>query len=44
MYLAILCDIDETDITARVSNGTAGWKFYPLTGVWLANDGGHDDF
>ena len=38
-----LCDIAETDITARVSNGTTGWKFYTLTGNLIANDGTHDD-
>ncbi len=44
MYLEILCDIDETDITARVSNGTACWKFYPPTGVLLANGGEQEGF
>jgi len=40
---SVVCDIDETDITVRVSSGTTGWKFYPRTSVLIANDGGHDD-
>ena len=38
----VLCDIATTDITAKVSDGTTGWKFYVITGVLLANDGAHD--
>jgi hypothetical protein len=44
MYLAISCDIDETDITARVLYGTTSWKFYPRTGVLIANDGESANF
>ena len=40
---SVVCDIDETNITVRVSSGTTGWKFYNITGVLIANDGGHDD-
>ena len=42
--VAVVCDFDEAAITAKVSDGTTGWKFYPVTGVLLANDGGtgHD--
>ncbi len=40
---AVTCDITTTDITARVSGGGGGWKFYTQTGVLMANDGGHDD-
>ncbi len=39
----VVCDIDETNITVRVSSGTSGWLFYNITGVLIANDGGHDD-
>jgi len=38
------CDPDEADITVRVSDKTAGWKFYPKTGVLIADDGAHDNF
>jgi len=40
----IKCDTVETDITAKVSSGDPGWKFYTLTGVLLANDGDHDAY
>jgi prepilin-type N-terminal cleavage/methylation domain-containing protein len=33
----------ETDITVRASDGSTGWKFYAITGILMANDGGHDD-
>lgn len=39
----VVCDTTTTDITARTSGGTNGWKFYTLTGVLMANDGGHDN-
>ena len=39
-----ICDPIEADITVRVSSGTAGWKFYPITGVLIADDGNHDNF
>ena len=39
----VLCDITTTDITAKVSDGSTGWKFYTKTGVLLANDGAHND-
>jgi len=38
----ISCDITTTDITAKTSDGSSGWKFYTKTGVLLANDGAHD--
>jgi prepilin-type N-terminal cleavage/methylation domain-containing protein len=38
----VLCDIVNNDITVKASSGTAGWKFYTITGVLLANDGAHD--
>ena len=38
----VLCDVTEDDITVKASSGTAGWKFYTITGVLLANDGDHD--
>ena len=38
----ILCDIVEVDITVAASSGSAGWKFYTLTGRLIANDGAHD--
>ncbi|MCJ7538664.1 MAG: type II secretion system GspH family protein [Desulfobacterales bacterium] len=40
---SVLCDITTTDITARASNGSSGWKFYTKTGIFLANDGAHDN-
>ena len=40
----VKCDTTTTDITARTSDGTTGWKFYTKTGVLLANDGGHDNY
>ena len=39
----VLCDITTTDITAKTSDGSTGWKFYTKTGVLLANDGAHND-
>jgi type II secretory pathway pseudopilin PulG len=39
----VLCDITTTDITARSSNNTTGWKFYIKTGVFMANDGANDN-
>jgi len=43
---AVICDFNETDITAKVSSSTDtnGWKFYTITGVFLANDGDHDSY
>ena len=38
----VVCDPTEDDITVRASAGTQGWRFYPQTGVLMANDGGHD--
>ena len=38
----LLCDITEDDITVAASSGTAGWKFYTVTGRLIANDGTHD--
>jgi general secretion pathway protein G len=38
----LVCDTVTNDITARTSGGTQGWRFYTLTGVLMANDGGHD--
>lgn len=38
----VVCDITETDITVAASGGTAGWKFYSLTGRLIADDGAHD--
>jgi len=37
---AVVCDYDETDITVRDWDGvgTAGWRFFPKTGVLVAND------
>ena len=39
----ILIDMTTTDITARTSDGTTGWKLYTKTGVFIANDGDHDN-
>lgn len=38
----ILCDIAEDDITIASSSGSAGWKFYVVTGRLIADDGSHD--
>jgi prepilin-type N-terminal cleavage/methylation domain-containing protein len=38
----VVCDTATTDITDRTSTGATAWKFYTLTGVLMANDGGHD--
>ena len=38
----VICDIVTTDISAAVSGGTAGWKFYTQTGRLIADDGAHD--
>ena len=37
---AVVCDIAEDDITVRNwdGTGTAGWQFYTVTGVLVAND------
>lgn len=37
---AVVCDRDEDDITKRNwdGTGTAGWRFFPKTGVLVAND------
>lgn len=40
----VVCDYDETDITQKTSAGaTAGWKFYPKTGILVSGDGGAHD-
>ena len=36
------CDFDEASLAVKASSGTAGWKFYPVTGILVANDGAHD--
>ena len=38
----VVCDVATTDVTDRTSTGATAWKFYTLTGVLMANDGGHD--
>ncbi len=38
----VVCDPSEDDITVRASAGTQGWRFYPQTGVLMANDGNND--
>ena len=35
----VTCDVAEDDITVKASDGLSSWKFYPITGVLLANDG-----
>ncbi len=37
-------DGKQTDITHRKSDSKTGWKFYSVTGVFMANDGDHDNF
>jgi type II secretory pathway pseudopilin PulG len=39
----VTIDNTETNITAKASGGAGtGWKFYALTGVYMAADGSHD--
>ena len=39
----VTCDIAENDITVKDSTGaTTAWKFYTVTGVFMAADGAHD--
>jgi prepilin-type N-terminal cleavage/methylation domain-containing protein len=39
----VTCDIAEDDITVKDSTGAGtGWKFYTITGVFMAADGAHD--
>ncbi len=42
----ITCNISESDIAVALSSGSdgTGWKFYVLTGRFIANDGNHDSF
>jgi prepilin-type N-terminal cleavage/methylation domain-containing protein len=39
----ITIDTATADITARASGGATGWKFYTKTGIFIADDGAHDD-
>ena len=34
----VTCDESETNITVRVADAASAWKFYPETGVFIAND------
>ncbi|MDA3791752.1 MAG: type II secretion system protein [Desulfobacula sp.] len=34
---SVLCDVAEDDITVRAASGTEGWKFYTITGNFIAN-------
>ncbi|MEE8432779.1 MAG: type II secretion system protein [Candidatus Desulfatibia sp.] len=34
----VTADFDETNITVRVADTASAWKFYPITGVFIAND------
>jgi len=39
--ITVACDITEDDITVKAADGTpTAWKFYTITGILLANDGG----
>jgi prepilin-type N-terminal cleavage/methylation domain-containing protein len=38
----VLCDVAEDDISVKAQSGTSAWKFYVITGILMANDGGHD--
>ena len=40
----VLCDVTENDISVAASSGTAAWKFYTITGRFIANDGAHDSY
>jgi len=39
----VVCDITTADPNVRASDGKSGWKFYTKTGVFIANDGAHDE-
>ncbi len=39
----VICDITETDITERTASGTSGWKFYTITGNFIANIAAYED-
>lgn len=34
----VTCDYDEGNITVRTADATSAWKFFPKTGVFIAND------
>lgn len=34
----VTCDYDEGNITVRASDAASAWKFFPKTGVFIAND------
>ena len=36
----VLCDTTEDEIIVKDSDLSTGWKFYTITGVLIANDGG----
>lgn len=38
----VTVDVATTDITTKASDGNKGYKFYALTGVFMADDGAHD--
>ena len=39
----VVVDTTVNNITTKTSDGTTGWKFYAITGVFMANDGAHDN-
>jgi prepilin-type N-terminal cleavage/methylation domain-containing protein len=34
----VACDFDEVNITVRTHTSDSAWKFFPITGVFIAND------
>ncbi len=34
----VTADYDESNITVRAADAASAWKFYPVTGVFIAND------
>ena len=40
---SVLCDVATDNVTTRAQSGTESWKFYTITGVLIANDGGTTD-
>ena len=36
----VTCDVTNTDLTVKASDGSSSWKFYVKTGILLANDDG----
>lgn len=40
----VLCDLINNGLDGAVANDATGWKFYPATGTFHANDGDHKTY